>query len=55
MPNPDKILMRKIKKRERKKISLANKKPTDENDTQDVTGNITSKMYLFYAIYVIMN
>lgn len=47
MPTPDKILMRKIKKREKKKISLINKRSSDENKAQDVTGNITSKNVIF--------
>lgn len=44
MPAPDKILMRKIKKREKKKITLINKKSSEENEAQNVTGNITSKI-----------
>ncbi|KOB73007.1 Pitchoune [Operophtera brumata] len=43
MPTPDKILMRKIKKREKKKIKLTNKKSTDENDALDVTDTVVKK------------
>lgn len=42
MPTPDKILMRKIKKREKKKIKLTNQKSKDEDDTENVSGEITS-------------
>lgn len=38
MPTPDKILMRKIKKREKKKIKLIGQKSTENNETQEPAG-----------------
>ena len=40
MPTPDKILMRKIKKREKKKLKLINQK--NNGVSEDNAGNITS-------------
>lgn len=41
MPTPDKILMRKIKNREKKKLKLIKKKTN--NASEETPGNITSK------------
>lgn len=55
MPTPEKILARKLKKREKKKLNLVNKKANGVSNEEQ--GNITSNSYLFLvyiATYLIL-
>lgn len=48
MPTPDKILMRKIKKREKKKLKLINQKASSE--TENTTGIILTSSHTHFAV-----